>query len=102
MPNTDPGQNSDAIPTLVPPGGSATWEYSTNCGINIWTWKARRGLTYRVTQHRDNILAHITTGEAHKFTRTIGHYATADEARQRCVDDWPNSILDQSCKEGLT
>jgi hypothetical protein len=69
---------------------SANWHYSTNCNVNIWTWEARRGLKYRVTQAGNNIQAHITTGEAHKFTSTIGHYATVNEARQRCVDDWQN------------
>ena len=70
---------------------SVDWKYHSSDGANIWMWHAGRGLKYRVTQNASNIQAHIIRGEAHEFTSTMGSYATVNEARQRCVDDWQNT-----------
>lgn len=83
-------QTEPRTPGRLEPVGSADWQYRTSSGINIWTLEARRGLKFMVTQNADNVQAHVTTGEAHKYTSTIGSYATVAEARQRCVDLWQN------------
>ena len=68
------------------PTGYAEWDYHASDGVNMWTWRPERGLSCMVTQHADNIQAHVTTGTAHKFCRTIGSYATVKEAKARCEE----------------
>lgn len=85
----NPNEDQRAAGSLQP-DGSANWDFATINSINMWTWNAKPGVRYVVTQSLHNIQAHLTTGTAHKFTRTIGSYATVAEARQRCVEHWQN------------
>jgi len=89
-------QNAEAGFAAAP--GSANWEYQGSEGVNMWTWNPERGTRYMVTQLADNIQAHLTTGTAHKFTRTIGSYATVTEAWQRCMEHWPNARTEPPAK----
>ena len=61
----------DATEPLAAASGSADWRYHSSDGVNMWTWKPELGATYMVTQHGDNIQAHLTTGTRYKYCRTI-------------------------------
>ena len=80
-------------PSSLHPVCSANWEYHGNAGVNMWTWTAKAGYRYMVTQQGKLIQAHLTTGAAHKYTRTIGSFANVMEARQRCLEHWQNIRL---------
>lgn len=76
--------------SLAAPTGSANWQYETPCGVNMWSWRVTPEVLYYVTQLKDKIEAHVSTGTRYKFTKTIGEYATVTEAKARCVDHWQN------------
>lgn len=82
----------DATP-LASAVGSAKWDYHPSNGVNIWRWTPATGTAYMVTQHKDNIQSHLTTGTAHKLTRTLGAWATVKEAKTRCQEHWQNEKL---------
>ena len=83
------------------------WKYCGDNGVNIWTWHAKPGVTYRVTQPQRrqmriivkqltgqedddaqiiNAHAHITTGRSYKLTIGLGTFATVKEACVRCKE----------------
>lgn len=85
--------NNDAMASFAAPPGYADWRYHESDGVNMWTWRPELGATYMVTQHGDNIQAHLTTGTRYKYCRTIGAYATVKEAKARAEEHRHNSRI---------
>lgn len=93
-----PAARADSPPAT----GYAEWAYHASDGVNMWTWRPERGLSYMVTQNADNIQAHVTTGTAHKYCRTIGGYATVKEAKARCEEHRHTGIAERHGEAGET
>lgn len=91
MNNPDVTEKQKTPAASTPASGSADWRYNESDGVNMWTWKPKLGVTYMVTQHGDNIQAHLTTGTRYKYCRTIGAYATVKEAKARAEEHRPNA-----------
>lgn len=71
-----------------PPAAPSDWEHRSSDGVQMWIWRPERGVSYMVTQHADNIQAHVTTGTAHKFSTTIGSFVSVSKAQEHCREHY--------------